>query len=100
MSDERSEEGIESADLFAGFDPDEHELLTMNGYDDCIVGIVERFGQNPIVCYDKEKVIQNLEADGCTSGEAEEFFYFNQIGAWVGDDSPCFLSENSQITGA
>ena len=97
MSDERSEEGIESTDLFAGFDPDEHELMTMNGYDDCIVGVVERFGQNPIVCYDKEKVIQRLETDGCTRDEAEEFFYFNQIGAWVGDSTPCFLSANSVI---
>ena len=25
----------------------------MDGYDDCIAGVVERFGQPPIVCYDK-----------------------------------------------
>jgi hypothetical protein len=34
-------------DLFSGFDPD--YLLVMDGYDDCIVGVVERFGQEPIV---------------------------------------------------
>ena len=37
--------------------------MIMDGYDDCIAGVVERFGQNPIVCYDKEKVIQRLESD-------------------------------------
>jgi len=36
------------SDLFAGFDPEELDLLTMDGFDDCIVGIVERFGQDPI----------------------------------------------------
>ena len=84
-----------STDLFAGFDPDEHELLTMDGYDDCIVGVVERFGENPIVCYDKEKVLQRLKSDGMDMNEAEEFFYFNHIGAWLGDSTPCFLSANA-----
>lgn len=87
---------VDSTDLFAGFDPHEHELLTMDGYDDCVVGVVERFGQNPIVCYDREKVICRLQADGMDRDEAEEFFQFNQIGAWVGDSTPCFLSANSQ----
>jgi len=84
-------------DLFAGFDPDEHELLIMDGYDDCIVGVVERFGQNPIVCYDREKVICRLELDGMDRDEAEEFFQFNQIGAWMGDSTPCFLSANTKL---
>ena len=74
----------------AGFDRD--ELMLMDGYDDCIVGVVERFGQEPVVCYDKEKVFQSLEADNMTREEAEEYFYFNQMGAWVGDLTPCFLS--------
>jgi hypothetical protein len=71
---------------------DEDELLKMDGYDDCIVGTVERFGQPEIVCYDKEKVLLKLEASGMTSDEAQEWFYFNQIGAWVGDQTPCFIN--------
>ena len=81
--------------LFAGFDPDEFNLLVMDGYEDCIVGVVERCGQEPIVCYDKRKVIERLEADDMTTEEAEEFFYYNQIGAWMGDTTPCFLSMNN-----
>jgi hypothetical protein len=76
--------------LFAEFDTD--ELLVMDGYDDCIVGIVERLGQDPIVCYDKKKILNNLKKDGMNEEEAEEFFYFNQLGAWMGNLTPCFVT--------
>lgn len=76
--------------LFAEFDND--ELLVMDGYDDCIVGIVERLGQDPIVCYDKKKILNNLKKDGMNEEEAEEFFYFNQLGAWMGNLTPCFVT--------
>ena len=69
------------------------KLIKMDGYDDCIVGVVERSGQEPILCYEKEKVLCKLESQGMNRDEAEEFFYFNQIGAWMGDSTPCFLSK-------
>ena len=67
------------------------ELLCMDGFDDCIAGIVTRYCQDPIVCYDRKKVIAKLMKDGMTEEEAEEFFSFNQIGAWLGDKTPCFI---------
>jgi hypothetical protein len=69
------------------------DILLMDGYDDCVVGVVEQFGRPPIVCYDREKVIRKMVADGMTYEEAEEFFEYNQIGAWVGDRTPCFLTQ-------
>lgn len=72
----------------------EEEMLVMDGYDDCIIGTVERFGQPPIYCYDKEKVLLQLQSEGMTEDEAIDWFYFNQIGAWMGDTTPCFLSKN------
>jgi len=80
----------------AGLDTSEHELMIMNGYDDCIAGIVHRFGQEPIVCYDLEKVLAKLQEDGMTYDEAVEFFEFNQIGAWMGDKTPCFIAHHDQ----
>jgi hypothetical protein len=71
-------------------------VMTMDGYDDCIVGLVERFGQPDILCYDKAKVLSKLEADGMTLEEASEWFYFNQVGAWVGDTTPCFITHVGQ----
>jgi len=67
------------------------DVLLMDGYDDCIVGICTRFGQVPIVAYDKDKVIQKLCKDGMTYEEALEFFEYNQIGAYVGPTTPCFI---------
>jgi hypothetical protein len=72
----------------------EEEMLVMDGYDDCILGVVERFGQLPIYCYDKEKIINKLKSSGMTEDEAVDFFYFNQAGAWMGDTTPCFLSKS------
>ena len=77
----------------AGFDCEEFNLTRMDGYDDCIIGVVERYGQNPIVCYDREMILRKLEKNGCEPWEAEEFFLFNQLGAGMGDSTPCFLSK-------
>jgi len=68
------------------------DMLVMSGYDDCVVGVVERFGQEPIVCYDKNKVIEKLiKNDEMTYLEAVEFFEFNQLGAGMGEKTPCFI---------
>ena len=67
------------------------ETLTMTDYDDCIIGVVEQFGRPPIVCYDKNKVLEKLQKDGMNECEAMEYFEYNQIGAYVGEKTPCFL---------
>jgi hypothetical protein len=77
---------------------EEHDMMSMDGYDDCIVGYVERFGQPPILCYDRAKIIGKLMSDGMDEVDAEEWFEFNQIGAWVGDTTPCFITMNSADT--
>jgi biotin synthase-related radical SAM superfamily protein len=69
------------------------EFLKMDGYDDCVEGVVERFGQEPILCYNYNKVIKKLIKHGMSEEEAVEFFEFNQIGAWVGDSTPCFIKK-------
>ena len=63
----------------------------MDGYDDCIVGFVERFGQPDILCYDKEKILMKLMEGGMSDEEAIEWFEYNQPGAWVGNTTPCFI---------
>jgi hypothetical protein len=72
-------------------------MLKMDGYDDCILGTCLRFGQEPIVAYDLEKVLLKLESDGLTRDEAVEWFSFNQIGAWVGDSTPCFIDRRELL---
>ena len=68
------------------------DALIMDGYDDCVIGVLERFGMEPIVLYDKEKVIEQLIAEGCDSySGALEYYEFNQLGGYHGDKTPGFL---------
>ena len=73
-------------------DGNECELMTMDGYDDCILGIAQQCAGEPVVLYDRDLVIQQLmRDDGMTEEEAEEFHEFNQAGAYVGKGTPMFL---------
>ena len=74
---------------------EEDKLMSMDGYEDCIVGIVEQFGRPPILCYNKILVMQKMIDDGASPEEAEEYFDYNQIGAYVGESTPCFLTPMS-----
>ena len=77
-------------ELLAEFD---ENILTVDGYDEAIVGVMERFGQPPIAVYDRDKIIRiMMERDGMTDEEAIEFFEFNIIGAYVGEYTPGFLT--------
>jgi len=72
--------------------------LKMTDFDDCIEGVVERFGQEYIICYNKIKVIEKLMVDmECSYNEAIEFYEFNQLGSWVGDSTPCFIDKDPQL---
>jgi len=70
---------------------DRGDLLTMDGYDDCIIGVVDRFNSK-FILYDLDKVIDRLMDDDMDTEEAYEFFYTNQLGAWLGEGTPGFLS--------
>jgi hypothetical protein len=66
-------------------------LIKMDGYDDCIMGAVVRFGSDPFLLYDQDAVIEKLMGEGMTHEEAIEFHEYNQLGAWVGDSTPAFF---------
>lgn len=66
-------------------------MIKIDKYDKAFVGLVFRFGMNPVSCYDYEEMIRINMEQGMSRDEAEEFFYFNQVGAWVGEATPCFL---------
>lgn len=66
-------------------------LLKADGFDDAIIGVVERIGVQAI-CYDQEKVIEILMKD-MTYEEDVEYFEFNIAGAWVGESTPFFLQK-------
>jgi len=68
------------------------DLFTMDGYDDCIVGIGHRANGDRFVVYDTQKILHKLiREDGMTWHEAVEFHEFNQANAWVGCKTPAFV---------
>jgi hypothetical protein len=75
-------------DELAEIDPD---LLLMDGFDDCIIGICESFGGESVVAYDYDRVIASLESQGMSEEEAVEYHEFNQLGAYVGERTPVFI---------
>ena len=66
--------------------------IILDGLDDAIIGIVEEFGNSPRILYSKEKIIDILvERDGMTSEEAIEYYDFNILGLYAGEQNPVFL---------
>jgi hypothetical protein len=77
-------------------DYDIHEFaegaIILDGLDDAIIGIVEEFGNGPRILYSKPKILNILcERDSMTQSEAEEFYDYNIIGLYVGEQNPVFL---------
>lgn len=68
------------------------DALMADGFEDAFVGFAERCSQPLLAVYDYEKCIEILMAGGMDHGEAEEYFEFNVTGAWVGENTPLFLT--------
>ena len=66
------------------------EALTADGFDDAIIGIAHKFN-HAVVAYDWDKCIQVLMDGGMDYTDALEYFTFNTIGAWVGENTPIFV---------
>lgn len=61
----------------------EIDVLFADGFDDAIIGVGRSFDKYKVI-YDKSKVIKKLMED-MTCEEAEEYFEYNIIGAYVDD---------------
>jgi hypothetical protein len=66
-------------------------LLDPPVFDEAILGIAERADGMTVVAYDRMECIRILMRDGMNRDEAEEYFEFNTIGAWMGEGTPVFI---------
>ena len=64
--------------------------------EEAFIGLGEQFFNPPIAVYDREKCIEILARD-MTYEEAVEYFEFNVIGAWVGEQTPMFLRKGEDL---
>lgn len=68
------------------------EILLADGFEEAFLGIAWQFTK-PMALYDRQKCIDILmKRDGMTDEEATEYFDFNVAGAYVGENTPAFLT--------
>jgi hypothetical protein len=80
--------GIEDYDI----DEMAEGAIKLDGLDDAILGIVEEFGNGPRILYSKNKILNILsQRDGMTWSESEEFYDYNILGLYAGEQNPVFL---------
>ena len=66
--------------------------VLLDGLEDAIIGIVEEFGNGRRILYSKPKILSILcERDLMTMGEAEEFYDYNILGLYAGEQNAVFL---------
>jgi hypothetical protein len=66
--------------------------VILDGLDDAIIGIVEEFGNGPRILYSKDKILTILcDRDGMSIEEAEEFYGYNIVGLYAGEQNAVFL---------
>jgi hypothetical protein len=75
-------------------------MLKADGFDEAIIGVGRRCGQPTIVVYDANKcreILQKQLKSDVVEDEivadlaADEYFEFNVVGAWMGEDTPIFV---------
>ena len=71
------------------------DALMCDGFDDAIIGMAERINLGPVVAYSVSKILDiMIERDGMSYEDALEFYDYNIVGAWMGENTPVFITTN------
>jgi len=65
-------------------------MLRADGFNEAIIGTVERCGSETVYCYDYNKCVDIL-MEQMSHDEAIEYMDYNVIGAYMGETTPFFL---------
>jgi acetyl-CoA carboxylase carboxyltransferase component len=68
---------------------DYEDVLIADGFDDAVIGIEPMTMR---VVYDIDKVIEILMDQGMDHDEAIEYYEFNIVGAYIGEQTPIFVN--------
>lgn len=86
-----TKEQIESWADDAGVEMD--GVMFADGLEDAFIGVGSIYSEPPVAVYDREKCVQVLMArDGMDYEDAVEFLEFNTFGAYVGPQTPMFIT--------
>jgi hypothetical protein len=71
------------------------DALLCDGFDEAIIGMAERINLGPVVAYSVSKIIDIMvERDGMSYEEAIDFYDYNILGSWMGENTPVFITTN------
>ena len=74
---------------------EENEILVADGLEAALIGVAQQYNKYFAV-YDRELAIKIfMDKDDMTWDDAEEWFEFNVVGAWVGENTPAFVTQCS-----
>ena len=80
---------MNNVDFLAEINP---EIIVCDGLDEALVGYIELFDK-VVALYDKDRCVNIfMNRDGMSEEDAVEFFYYNVVGAYVGDHTPAFAT--------
>ena len=66
--------------------------ILLDGLEEAIIGIVEEFGNGRRILYSKSKILSILQIrDGMTAQESDEFYDYNILGLYAGEQNAVFL---------
>ena len=66
--------------------------ILLDNLEEAIIGIVEEFGSGRRILYSKSKILSILQIrDGMTEQESEEFYDYNILGLYAGEQNAVFL---------
>ena len=66
-------------------------FLSEEEFDEAIIGVSERIGDEPVVAYDTTKIVEILSRS-MTVDEAYEYFEYNILGAYLGEKTPVYIT--------
>lgn len=66
--------------------------VMLEGFDECVIGVSESFGEEPRLIYSKKQIISKLTKD-MSHEEAIEYYYYNIVGGHFGTQNPIFIQD-------
>lgn len=66
--------------------------LMADGFDDAILGITNRCGDDSLIAYDYDKCVKILQKE-MSYEDAVEYMEFNIVGSYVGEGTPIFIKK-------
>ena len=75
-----------------------NDLLFADNFDNAIIGVSMGISSGTKVVYDAEEMARTLVvSEGITEQEAWEYLEFNTFNAYIGDNTPIFVSTSLDV---